>query len=106
MRPKILVIILVLLALVIPASSVHAGGVVSICDEAHLQAALAGGGTVTFGCSGTITLSSTITIAAATTLDGSGQNVILDGNRVVGVFKVNAGVMFNMNMLTIVNGAR
>lgn len=47
MRPKILVIILVLLALVVPASSVHAGGVVSICDEAHLQAALAGGGTVT-----------------------------------------------------------
>ena len=56
MRPKYLVIILVLLALAVPASPAHAGGVVSVCDEAHLLAALAGGGTVTFTCSGTITL--------------------------------------------------
>ena len=48
MRTKHLVAILVLLALAVPASPAHAGGVVSVCDEAHLLAALAGGGTVTF----------------------------------------------------------
>ena len=48
MRPKHLVTILVLLVLAATASPAHAGGVVSICDEAHLLAALAGGGTVTF----------------------------------------------------------
>ena len=56
MRTKHLVAILVLLALAVPASPAHAGGIVSVCDEAHLLAALAGGGTVTFSCSGTITL--------------------------------------------------
>ena len=48
MRTKHLVAILVLLALAMPATPAHAGGIVSVCDEAHLLAALAGGGTVTF----------------------------------------------------------
>ena len=64
MRPKHLVTLLVLLAVLLavlltlaaPAAPAHAGGIVSVCDEAHLLAALAGGGTVTFSCSGTITL--------------------------------------------------
>lgn len=37
---------------------------VTICDEAHLLAALAGGGTVGFACSGTISLTAEIVIAA------------------------------------------
>ena len=41
-------------------------GVVSVCDEAHLLAALSGGGNVTFTCSGMITLTATIIIAATT----------------------------------------
>ena len=48
MRYKYLVTILVLLALALAASPAHAGGIVSMCDEAHLLTALAGGGTVTF----------------------------------------------------------
>ena len=86
MRTKHLVAILVLLALAVPASPAHAGGVVSVCDEAHLLAALAGGGTVTFTCSGTITLTAEITIAADTTIDGSGQTVTISGNNAVRVF--------------------
>lgn len=35
--------ILVLLALAVPAAPAHTGGVVSVCDEAHLLTALAGG---------------------------------------------------------------
>ena len=91
MRTKHLVAILVLLALALPASPAHAGGVVSVCDEAHLLAALAGGGTVTFSCSGTITLTAEIMIAADTTIDGSGQTVTISGNNAVRVFTVNQG---------------
>jgi hypothetical protein len=102
MRPKHLVTrILGLLVLTLPASPAHAGGVVSICDEAHLLAALSGGGTVTFTCSGTITLASTITIAANTTIDGSGQNVTISGNHALQVFIVDSGVALNLKELTI-----
>ena len=104
MRPKHLVAILVLLALAVPASPAHAGGIVSICDEAHLLAALAGGGTVTFSCSGTITLTAEITIAADTTIDGSGQAVTISGNNAVRVFTVNSGVTVNLNRLTVADG--
>ena len=74
MRLKYLVTILILLALAVSASPVQAGGIVSVCDQAHLLTALAGGGTVTFSCSGTIILTAEITIVANTTIDGSGQD--------------------------------
>jgi predicted outer membrane repeat protein len=104
MRPIRFATIFILLALVLPAASVQAGGVVSVCDESHLKSALAGGGTVGFSCSGTITLTSTITISANTTLDGTGQAVTLSGNNAVGVFKVSSGVSLTLNKLTIANG--
>ncbi len=105
MRIKHLVILVALmLALVWPASPTSAGGVVTICDEAHLLAALAGGGTVTFTCSGTITQSAEITVAADTTIDGSGQTVTLSGNNAVRVFVVNPGIALNLNSLTIADG--
>ena len=107
MRPKHLVTILVLLALAVAGVyPAHAGGVVSVCDEAHLLAALAGGGTVTFSCSGTITLTAEITIAADTTIDGSGQTVTISGNHAVRVFTVNSGVTLNLNGLTVADGQR
>ncbi len=56
--------VLLVLALLAPGASAptlaHAGGVVTVCDEAHLLAALSGGGTVAFACSGTITLTAEI----------------------------------------------
>ena len=104
MRPKYLVSILVLLALALPASPAHAGGIVSVCDETHLLAALAGGGTVTFSCSGTIILTAEITIVADTTIDGSGQTVTISGNDTVRVFTVNAGVILSLNKVNIVHG--
>jgi predicted outer membrane repeat protein len=94
----------VLLTLAAPAAPAHAGGVVSVCDEAHLLAALAGGGTVTFSCSGTITLTAEIVIAADTTIDGSGQTMTISGNHAVRVFTVNSGVALNLNRLTVANG--
>ena len=102
MRPQHLVTLLVLLALAVASAPTpaQAGGVVTVCDEAHLLAALVGGGTVTFSCSGTITLTATITIAADTTIDGSGQTVTISGNHAVRVFTVNSGVTLNLNALT------
>ena len=78
------VLLAVTLALALPASPAQAGGVVSICDEAHLRAALTGGGAVTFACSGTITLTQPITITADTTIDGSGQAVTISGDHGAG----------------------
>jgi len=45
-------------------------------DEASLRAALAGGGTVTFDCDGTITLANTLVITNDTTVDASGHTII------------------------------
>ena len=110
MRLKHLVTLLVLLVLSVASAPTpaQAGGVVSVCNEAHLLAALAGGGTVTFSCSGTITLTATITIATDTTIDGSGQTVTISGwNPTLGtmrVFTVNAGVALSVNALTVADG--
>ena len=104
MRSRIFVVILALLPLVVPASPALAGGVVSICDETHLLAALADGGVVTFRCSGTILLTNTITVVVDTALDGGGQNVTISGNDVVGVFQLNPYATLDLNNLTITNG--
>jgi hypothetical protein len=99
------VLLAALLTLAAPAAPAQASGIVSVCDEASLRAALDGGGTVTFSCSGTITLTATITIAADTTIDGSGQAVTISGNHAVRVFTVNSGGTLNLNALTIADGS-
>ena len=75
----------------------HTAGVVGTgtpasCTEATLNAALAGGGAVTFNCGPnphTITLSAQKSIAANTALDGGGKVVLsAHGSR---HFLVNAG---------------
>src|SRR5512137_1748343 len=106
MRLKYFVALPVLLALAVASAPTpaQAGGVVSVCDETHLLAALAGGGTVTFSCSGTISLAAEIVIAADTTVDGSGQTVTISGNHAVRVFMVNSGVTLNLNELTVADG--
>ena len=82
----------------------RSGGVVSSCDEASLLTAVSGGGLVTFTCSGTITLTATITIFADTTIDGTGRNVTISGGNAVQVFIVPAGVKLNLEKITIANG--
>lgn len=78
--------------------------VVSVCDDASLRAALAGGGTVTFGCGGTIQLTNSLVIAQNTTLDGSGHTVVLSGGGLVRPFVVNSGVQFSLKAVTVANG--
>lgn len=99
------VTVLVLLAFALSASPAQAaGGVVDVCDEAHFLTALASGGTVTFACSGAITLSNTIVVSTNTSIDGTGQAVAISGNHAVGVFRVNSGATLNLNELTIADG--
>jgi hypothetical protein len=81
------------------------GIVVTNCTEAALRAAIAGGGTVTFACDGTITLTNTITIATDTWLDGSGHRVTISGGNAVRVFEVPANATLTLVNLTIANGA-
>jgi hypothetical protein len=77
---------------------------VTVCNEAGLRSALAGGGTVVFACDGTIPLSNTLTIARNTVLDGNGHSVTISGNNAVRVFLVNTGVSFTLQNLTVANG--
>jgi hypothetical protein len=104
MRTQLIVAVLLLLALAAPAAPVQAGGVVAVCDEFHLRMALIGGGTVTFACSGVIALTHTITIAADTTIDGSGQAVAISGNDSVRVLTVNPLATLSLDGLTVANG--
>ncbi|MEW6160133.1 MAG: carboxypeptidase-like regulatory domain-containing protein [Verrucomicrobiota bacterium] len=83
---------------------VFAGGTVTTCDEANLRLALQGGGQVNFGCDGTIVLSETLVIAAATVLDASGRNVALSGNSAVRIIHVLPGVTLRLKSLKLIKG--
>lgn len=105
MRRSHILMILLLVLLALPTSPVQAGGIVTVCDEAHLRAALAGGGTVTFACDGVIILASELVIAADTTIDGSGQAVTLSGGNAVRVLAVVPGSTLHLKQLTIADGS-
>lgn len=81
-----------------------AAGVVSVCDEAHLLTALAGGGIVTFGCSGILTLTSPISINQNTIVDGNGQSVVLSGGGTTPHFIVESGATLDLRTLTLQDG--
>ncbi len=104
MRFIMLIALAAMLTLLAPAQTTHAAGLVSVCDEASLRAALLGGGTVTFSCSGTITLSSMFIVNTNVTLDGAGQSVTISGGNAVQVFTVFPGVTLNLQNITVANG--
>ena len=80
-------------------------GTVTNATQAALQAALAGGGTVTFGVAGVITLTNTIIIAQDTVLDAAGFDVTINGGNAVRLFQVNSNVVLSVNGLTLANGS-
>jgi CSLREA domain-containing protein len=65
-----------------------------------------GADTITFGVTGTITLSNSLpAIADALTIDGpSAASLTISGNNAVGVLTVNAGKTLNLRKVTIANG--
>src|SRR5207247_152674 len=108
----VLVLALLVFAMFAATSSAFAcvvgTGTSASCTEAALNACLPGGGsfdgTVTFACGGaaTITVTSTKTISANTTIDG-GSVITISGGGTVGVFFVY-GPVFAVQNLTIANG--
>src|SRR2546425_2461817 len=82
-------------------------GTSASCTEAALNACLPGGasfdGTVTFNCGGaaTLTVTSTKTISADTTIDG-GSAITISGGNTVGVFSImSPSVTVTVGHLTI-----
>lgn len=78
------------MAMLVFAPWCRAAGTVSVCDLPHFLVALQGGGSVTFSCSGTIELTSTIGINQSTSISGAGQNVTIAGNGTFGLLVVDA----------------
>jgi hypothetical protein len=103
-----------LLALAAGAGPLHAAGVVGdgtpqSCTEAALVARLAGGGTVTFDCGApvVIPITSAKTLADTTTIDGTGQQVTLDGGGATRLFETTfqfEPITITLRSLTLRNG--
>jgi len=91
-----------------PAAGVVGNGTPGSCTEAALNAALAGGGAVTFSCGGgpvtiPITATKTISAALATDVDGGGL-VTLDGQDTVRLFYVDYQRQLALRNLTLRRG--
>ncbi|MFZ0827099.1 MAG: choice-of-anchor Q domain-containing protein [Verrucomicrobiia bacterium] len=73
--------------------------------DVALRAALTGGGTVTFNCEGTITVTGTLAIASSTVVDATGHAITISGGNAVQLFSVSSGVSASFLNLTLANGA-
>src|SRR5262245_42977137 len=72
------------------AAGVVGTGTPGSCTEAALNQALVGFGTVTFNCGGgpvVIPITSSKTLTATTTIDGTGQQITLDGGSSTRLFE-------------------
>jgi hypothetical protein len=97
-----LLLLVAVIAVALASPQAARAGVVTACNEPGLKAALFGGGTVTFTCSGTITvLGGTITISENTTIDGSGHNITISGGGKIQLFVVNSDRTLNLKTLTV-----
>ena len=93
------------------AAGTVGSGTPGSCTEAALNAALAGGGTVTFNCGGgpvVIPITSTKVLSSSTTVDGTGQQVTLDGGGATKMFLTTYQLATGLNLvfrrLTLRNG--
>ncbi|TCO38234.1 uncharacterized protein DUF11 [Dokdonella fugitiva] len=97
------------LALLLGAGPLLAGTVTTTADSGagSLRAVVAAGGTVTFGVSGTIILTSgAIAIPSGTTITGPGANQLtVDGSNAGRIFTVAAGASANVSGLTLTHGS-
>lgn len=87
----------------------RAAGVVTDCNGSgagSLAAALSGGGLVTFAvsCTGNSAIPTSLGIGSNTTIDATGQQIVLDGSPDSTVFWVEPGVTLGLTNLTIENG--
>src|SRR5258708_29651918 len=116
MRFKILALLTVALSLSLvifnTLSATYAAGVVGTgtadsCNEGALDAALAGGGAITFNCGASPVVINVLKekdIAQNTTMDGGGL-VTISGRNATRVFKVGTGITLEIHKLNIAYGA-
>jgi predicted outer membrane repeat protein len=88
-----------------PAAGVVGDGTPGSCTQAALDAALLGGGLVTFNCGGphTIVLTSAKVISVPTTVSGGGV-ITLTGNLSTRLFVVDIGANLTLDGLTLYQG--
>lgn len=104
---------LLALGLLVPAvASADPPVVVGQCTESALRSAITNapaGATITFGCDGTITLTSaggsTIEIDKSVTLDGTGHDVTISGGGLVSLFFNTNLSTFTVKHLTLADGS-
>jgi polymorphic membrane protein len=108
-RVQTLTLVLALAGVRLQAGGVVGNGTPQSCTEAALVARLAGGGTVTFNCGGPVVIpfTSAKTLAATTTVDGTGQAVTFDGGGATRFFQTSFGfspIAVTLRNLTLRNG--
>ena len=93
------------------AAGIVGSGTAGSCTEAALDTALAGGGIVTFACGGgpvVIPIASTKVLSKSTTIDGTGQQITLDGGGTTKMFlttyQLTTGLNLVFRKLTLRNG--
>ena len=82
----------------------HGSGVITNCSEAEIDAALSGGGLVTFACDGTIHFTNTKVVTNDVVIDGTSHQVTLSGSNAVRLFFVNDMGKLTLRNLTIASG--
>jgi predicted outer membrane repeat protein len=88
------------------ADAVVGSGTAGSCIEAALDAALSGGGNITFDCGPnpvTITVTNTVTIGESTSVDGGGL-ITISGGGTMQVFVVNSGETLALANLAVSYG--
>lgn len=106
----ILLVLLLIAALLLTTKPAQGAGVVGSgtpgsCTEAALNTALSGGGSVSFNCGGshTITLTSQKTINSSTTINGGGQ-ITLSGGDTTRLFNLQNGASLTLQAITLRDG--
>ena len=99
----LLITAIFVLSVMLPFSG-HSAGTVSTPTEAALNSALSGGGTVTFACDGTITVTNVENITTNTLVDANGYSVTISGGNTSQVFNVSSAVNLTLLNLAIANG--
>ena len=86
------------------ASPARAATVITAGTDAELRAAVAACGSITFTFDGVITLTNTINVTCAVTIDATGHAVTISGGNSNRIFNVLPGASLEIVNLTVANG--
>ncbi len=103
-RQFVLLRICLCLTVVASFAAVHAGGIINVFTPQNIAAAMAGGGLVLFRVSGTNTVTTPYQIVADTTVDATGQKVLLSGGGASRIFVVKQGIKLTLVGISLAGG--